>query len=83
MAKKSDLATIVEQIKATKLPFIGYFCSQPYAKSTVSISKTLGTERLFSIIKDMLVPNNSNIYILAIDWAELEEDKVYLVVINS
>ena len=31
----------------------------------------------------MLVPNNSNIYILAIDWAELEEDKVYLVVINS
>lgn len=29
------------------------------------------------------MPNNSNVYTLAIDWAELEEDKAYLVVISN
>ena len=27
--------------------------------------------------------DNSNVYTLAIDWAELEEDKAYLIVING
>lgn len=67
IADKSDFAVMIKQIKAIKFLFIGYFYSQLYAKSLVSISKALGSERLSSIIKDMLMSNNSNVYTLAID----------------
>lgn len=83
MDDKSDLAAMIEQIKANKPLFIGYFCSQLYAKFSVSISKTWDPKRLSSTIKDMLVSNNSNVHILAVDWAGLKEDKAYPVVISS
>lgn len=70
MADESDLAVMVKQIKATKPPFIGYFCSRPYAKSSILILKSLGLERSSFTIKDTLVSKNSNDYILPVNWAE-------------
>lgn len=67
IADESDLAAMVEQIKAIKPPFIDYFGSRPYAKSSILISKALNPKRLSSTIKDTLMPCNSNVHILAID----------------
>lgn len=83
IADESDLAAMVEQIKATEPPFIGYIYSRPYVKFLVLIWIASGPERSFSTVKDTLVSNNSNVHTLAADWAELEEDKGHPVVISG
>lgn len=74
---------MVQQIMATEPPYIGYFCSQSYAKPSAPKSNAPRPQPPASAIKDTSVLNNSNVRTLAADWAESEEDKANPVVTSG
>lgn len=75
-----------QQIKIIYLLFISYFCVQLYPMSSTRKLKTLLVNSLSSTTEDPVMPqlNNLNLHILDARYLDSkEEDKAYLVIVNS